>query len=263
MSNIVPSLSAEIVEKVLIVGDLSKLSSEERLKYYNALCTELGLNPLTKPFEYITLNNKLTLYARKDCTDQLRRIYGISIDLDRGEFFDDVYVVRAKARLGSTRCDESTGAVTIGNLKGDAKANAMMKAETKAKRRATLSICGLGMLDETELETIKDAKPVNQMTVLDAVSAPVVKPPKPVEAPETAGDHVVRIGKKYVGMKLKDIKRQELMSFVDWIHTKADDRFKTHDDTNEFLFYAEQYLTQEVDELDRALSSKFDPGSFD
>jgi hypothetical protein len=48
-------------------------------------------------------------------------------------------------------------------------ANALMKAETKAKRRATLSICGLGMLDETEVEDIqgaqqtlpkKDAKPI-------------------------------------------------------------------------------------------------------
>jgi len=32
-----------------------------------------------------------------------------------------------------------------------------MKCETKAKRRATLSICGLGMLDESELETIPGA----------------------------------------------------------------------------------------------------------
>jgi hypothetical protein len=30
-----------------------------------------------------------------------------------------------------------------------------MKAETKAKRRVTLSICGLGMLDESELETVR------------------------------------------------------------------------------------------------------------
>ena len=32
--------------------------------------------------------------------------------------------------------------------------NVLMKVETKAKRRATLSILGLGMLDEMELETI-------------------------------------------------------------------------------------------------------------
>jgi hypothetical protein len=45
--------------------------------------------------------------------------------------------------------------VPFGNLKGDALANALMKAETKAKRRVTLSIAGLGWLDETELETVK------------------------------------------------------------------------------------------------------------
>jgi hypothetical protein len=33
-----------------------------------------------------------------------------------------------------------------------------MKATTKAKRRATLSICGLGWLDETEVETIPHAR---------------------------------------------------------------------------------------------------------
>ena len=42
-------------------------------------------------------------------------------------------------------------------LKGDALANALMKAETKAKRRVTLSIAGLGWLDETELDTIAQA----------------------------------------------------------------------------------------------------------
>jgi hypothetical protein len=36
--------------------------------------------------------------------------------------------------------------------------NALMKAVTKAKRRVTLSICGLGMLDETEVETIPDVE---------------------------------------------------------------------------------------------------------
>jgi hypothetical protein len=59
---------------------------------------------------------------------------------------------RAKDRTG--REDESTGAVALGTLKGDAMANALMKAETKAKRRVTLSLAGLGWLDETELETI-------------------------------------------------------------------------------------------------------------
>jgi hypothetical protein len=48
----------------------------------------------------------------------------------------------------------------VGGLKGEALANAEMKAVTKAKRRLTLSICGLGWLDETEISTVPDAEVV-------------------------------------------------------------------------------------------------------
>ena len=57
---------AAIVERVLATGDLAKLSSAERINYYNAVCRSVGLNPLTQPFQYITLNGKLTLYVRRD-----------------------------------------------------------------------------------------------------------------------------------------------------------------------------------------------------
>jgi len=36
--------------------------------------------------------------------------------------------------------------------------NAVMKAVTKAKRRLTLSLCGLGWLDETEVDSIPEAR---------------------------------------------------------------------------------------------------------
>jgi hypothetical protein len=147
-------LPPEVVEKVVLGGDLSELDAAQRAEYYAAVCRSLGLNPLTKPFEYLTLNGKLRLYALRDCADQLRRLHGISIYIANRERVSDIYVVtaRAKDRLG--REDESTGAVPLGNLRGDALANALMKAETKAKRRVTLSIAGLGWLDETELDTI-------------------------------------------------------------------------------------------------------------
>jgi len=149
----------EIMESVIVRGDLAKLQPEERAKYYSTVCQSIGLNPLTKPFEYITLNGKLTLYARKDATDQLRSLRGVSVVIVSRERVEDVYVVTARATTSDGRSDESIGAVAIGNAKGEALANALMKAETKAKRRVTLSICGLGMLDETEVETIPGAQP--------------------------------------------------------------------------------------------------------
>jgi hypothetical protein len=152
-----PNLDAGIIEKVLLQGDLSALKEEQRISYYRAVCDSIGLNPLTKPFEYLKLNNKLILYATKSCAEQLRLIHKISIHIVSREKIGDVYVVTARAKGADGREDESTGAVPIGKAQGDVLANLYLKAETKAKRRVTLSICGLGMLDESEVETIPGA----------------------------------------------------------------------------------------------------------
>ena len=70
---------AENVELALIGGNLANLKPEERLALYRATCDSLGLNPLTTPFQYITLNGRLVLYATRNCTDQLRSLEGISV----------------------------------------------------------------------------------------------------------------------------------------------------------------------------------------
>ncbi|EGG1603835.1 hypothetical protein ACRI8K_001812 [Campylobacter coli] len=141
-------------ELALVKGDLSKLSDVERASYVKNLCESLGLNMLTKPFEYIVLNGKLTLYANKSATDQLRQIRKVSITKTEVAQVGDIYMVTAYAATPDGRTDCDTGALNIKNLGGDNLANAIMKAITKAKRRVTLSICGLGILDESELEAI-------------------------------------------------------------------------------------------------------------
>ena len=145
------------IEQVLVAGDLAKLTGDQRLAYYQRLCETLGLNPLTQPFQYLQLSGKLVLYATKSCTDQLRQLHGVSITSVTSAQVGDVYVVTAAATDRQGRTDCSKGAVSIGGLKGDALANGLMKAETKSKRRVTLSLCGLGMLDESEVETIPGA----------------------------------------------------------------------------------------------------------
>lgn len=154
-----PPLSQD-VEAVLLQGDLSKLNADQRLAYYNKLCRTLGLNPYTKPFDYLVLNGRMQLYARKDCTDQLRKIHGVSVDSATHNHNENlgIYIVSVEGHDRDNRKDAGTGVVNTKGLTGDALANAIMKAETKAKRRFTLSICGLGMLDETELETIPRAR---------------------------------------------------------------------------------------------------------
>jgi len=149
---------SDVLESVLLKGDLAKLSPQERTSFYLEVCQSLGLNPRTKPFEYITLNGKLTLYALRACTDQLRKINNVTLEIVSRDVADDILTVHVRARMPDGRSDEDLGAVHFpSKLVGEARVNAELKAVTKAKRRVTLSICGLGWLDETEVADIPES----------------------------------------------------------------------------------------------------------
>lgn len=166
--------AADVLERVIAAGDLARLAPEQRVTLYNATCQSLGLNPLTRPFEFIQLNGKLVLYARKDATDQLRALKNVTVEITSKEITDGMIIVTARATLPNGRRDEDMGAVPLPGS-GEARANAMLKAMTKAKRRVTLSICGLGFLDETEVEDIPAARgpTINaERTIPDGLPAP-------------------------------------------------------------------------------------------
>lgn len=168
-------VDAAIMESVLLGGDLSKLTPEQRVSYYRNVCESVGLNPLTKPFDYMTLNGKLTLYAKKDATDQLRKINNVSIDDVEIVENDTQFLVKVKGHDATGRADVEIGVVSKKDMQGN-QGNVQMKAVTKAKRRLTLSLCGLGWLDETEVETIRDAKLANvQPETGEIVDSPSVE----------------------------------------------------------------------------------------
>lgn len=172
-----PSLTPfQVIEKVITAGDLNAMKPEERIAFYWRTCESLGLNPLTRPFEYISLNGKLTLYARKDATEQLRKVHRVTVTELRREKDPElgIYTVYAHGRDRDGREDEATGVVTTKGLSGEALANAIMKAETKAKRRLTLSLVGLGFLDESE---IADAS--GQPVDVDPDTGAIREQPKP------------------------------------------------------------------------------------
>lgn len=145
-----------LVAQVIINGDLSKLSAKQRVDYYNGYCQRLGLDAFTKPFDLLKLNGKEILYCTRSGAQQLNKLHNVSHAITSRETNAEagVYMVTSRACLPDGRCTESIGAVNIQGLKGDNYANAVMKAETKAKRRATLDLLGLGVLDETEVESI-------------------------------------------------------------------------------------------------------------
>ncbi len=163
------------VEKIIASGDLASLSPEERAAHYLDVCASVGLNPLTRPFDFIMLDGKLQLYARKNATDQLRAMHGVSVEVLSRATETGVFTVHVKARASDGRTDEDFGAVSLVQpamrldqtgrivdnpdagkpLQGQALADRLMHGVTKAKRRVTLSICGLSMLDETEIDDVR------------------------------------------------------------------------------------------------------------
>lgn len=177
-----------IAELAALHGDLSKLNSDQRMQYYGEVCRSVGLNPLTRPFSFINLNGKLTLYASKDATDQLRRIYNISIDKPQIDYVDEWVIVTVVARDPHGRTDSDVGVVGRKDMKGDF-GNVLMKAITKAKRRATLSICGLGMLDESELHAIPDAQPAH----IDFETGEIVQPARSAVRKQQTADRADRL----------------------------------------------------------------------
>lgn len=139
--------AGKIMEAVVSTGDLSKLEPGVRARYYVALCQSLGLNPLTQPFAYVNVQGKLILYPNKGAAEQLGRHHGVAIDVLNRERFEDLWIVTVRASLPNGRATEEIGAVAIKGKTGEDLANALMKAMTKAKRRAVLSLVGLGWLE--------------------------------------------------------------------------------------------------------------------
>lgn len=170
-------MDPETMLMVVAGGDCARLPPEQKLAYYNARCEAAGLDPRAQPFAFMKLNGKEVLYALKTASDQLAAKHGIVLSIISQVTEDGIRVVTVRATAKDGRQTEEIGAVSVKGLQGDALCNALMKAVTKAKRRAVLSVAGLGMLDETEMETIPNAQQ-------SAAQRPPVEEAKPTKAAE-------------------------------------------------------------------------------
>jgi hypothetical protein len=224
------ALSAEVVSSLVLNGDVSKMTPEQKVQYYTSLCDRIGLDPATQPFKLLRLNGKEILYADKGATQQLSKNHNISHEVTRKESVGDVYVVTVRAKMGDRFTDED-GAVTIGGLKGDALANALMKAVTKAKRRAVLALMGLGMLDESEVETIPGAQSMpSPLAPSTADAMPEreveVEPERPdynampEQTPVLFGARSIAFAKKGKQLRVEDLTTDELQKAIQWAAEK-------------------------------------------
>lgn len=150
-------------------GDLSKLTGEQRAALYRRTCDSLGINSLTRPFEWVefydpeTKGKKLTLYPRAACADQLAYQHRIRVEVVEEKIVGSLFKVVVKGTMPNGRTETNVSYLDLtdrdGNqLRGQKLGNAFMKGHTKAKRRLIFGM--VGMMAPPDVEDLQQAKVV-------------------------------------------------------------------------------------------------------
>jgi hypothetical protein len=160
-------INEDVLNKIFLNGDIKALSDKEVILYMNAVANKMGLDTTTHPINILEMKKynsneieKKILYINKDGAYQLAKNNSISITKIETKYHKEtgIYEVVAYGQDKIGRQDCSMSAVYIGKANGEHLANLLMKAETKAKRRLILSLCGTGLIDESEAESIRETK---------------------------------------------------------------------------------------------------------
>ena len=194
----------DIIESLVTKGDISGLNTEQRTQYYVGMCDRMGLDPATQPFSIVKQGPREFFYVNRGATDQLAATHRVNREIVDGPRLIELDGVKlifciCRATLPNGRIETATATVPAVDL-----VNALMKCETKAKRRATLSILGLSMPDESEVETIRGAQRVEFAPANDpAPSAPpVAEAPEPdwaaIVAGASTGKELLAVGRRLI-----------------------------------------------------------------
>ena len=170
-------LSNDIVSSIILHNDLSKLTKEQQVQYVSYRCSKAGLDVAGSPFNLIpNKEGKLFLYANKEAAAQLNQLRSLSPVVSKEEFLMDNTIFKVTYKVTENgRATEDCGAVGLVKVKKmpgkpdeirplspDEVADAIMKAHTKAKRRAILTHCGIGTNDLDEPLIVVDTAPVKE-----------------------------------------------------------------------------------------------------
>lgn len=176
-------------------GDITNLSPLQREAYYTTLCNHLDLDPKLQPFKMLRLRDRYFLYCDHGGVQMLNQLHHISHKILARETANGCYIVTVQATAPGYRTTECIGAVSISKLGNDKLCHAMMRAETKAKHRASLDLLGLGMLDESELF------PLPLKGNLRNAGTPLPLTPSPLRAGEDEGGLPTSLFRSTAGLR--------------------------------------------------------------
>lgn len=147
----------QVIAMIADGGDITNLSNSDRRALLAKLTNYLHLNPHTDNFLiFKDQNGRYRLYATKECCAQLRHNLGINIWLSDPIYGPDqkyplLVSVKANGLNKHNRSGEEIGSVSLVGIPPEEYSNHVMWAVTKAKRRLTLDLSGLGVLADVEV----------------------------------------------------------------------------------------------------------------
>jgi hypothetical protein len=200
-----PIMTQEQVEQVVLTGDYAGLGPEQRAYCLLVLSKKMGLDPMRRPFEFISDGKSIRLYANRSAAAQLREVHKItqtpvymgalrsitfaedgSLVLGEQVITDKVMVSIFKAvskdkETGELRVSYDLSAMAL-DKQLEWMENGLKKMWTQASRRTTIGHAGLGFLDESEAQDVgrpMSAPPPAQ----PAPTRRVPPPPTPAQIP--------------------------------------------------------------------------------
>lgn len=161
--DITPALQDAAVQQYIIKQDISALSKPMQVAFYVAECKRLRVDPASHPIDLLKdKEGRLKPYYNSECATQMENDRNVSCTpVNQGFLTDEddrFYFAEVKATGPDGRSKTRKGIISVKGLKGQEKANAMMKAETKANRRATLALLGMSTADEGDGQVISAQK---------------------------------------------------------------------------------------------------------
>ena len=141
----------------MIIRDLSALNEQEQNNWAIQVCEKYKMDSLMCPISFIPNPKTLKIipYLNRAGSEQLIFNHKMKVTVSEPSFINGICIVKSTVTMQNGVINENIGCVCVEGLKGEAFSNAIMKATTKAKRRAVIGAVGLGLLDESEVEDIK------------------------------------------------------------------------------------------------------------
>ncbi len=205
----------------MIIRDLSALNEIEQNKWAIEVCEKYKMDILMCPISFIPnpKTNKIIPYLNRAGSEQLIFNHKMKVTVSDPTFVNGICIVKSTVIMPNGVINENIGCVSIDGKKGEELGNCIMKATTKAKRRAVIGAVGLGLLDELEVEDIKYTEVSNtkQINNTKPVTPVNLVPAKKKQEEEVTSAHVMlqttTEGLNTLYKKLTAEKQNELKKF--------------------------------------------------